>query len=71
MTNQAPININGFDTYFVEMSDDIGNYLLITIPPNADKSISDICGSIIAGHYICQIDYEKLNGKVAFIKAYY
>lgn len=65
------ININGYDTYFVEASDSIGKFLRIFIPDNADKNISNICGKFVAGHFIQQIDYEKVNGKISFIKAYY
>lgn len=66
-----PINVNGYDTYFAEASDSAGKFLRIFIPNNADKNISEICGTSIAGHFIQQVDYEKLNGKTAFIKAYY
>jgi pyrrolidone-carboxylate peptidase len=67
----TPININGYDTYFSEAHDDTGNYLLIAIPDNASKDISDICGTFVCGHLIQQIGYQKANGKIAFIKAYY
>lgn len=68
--NIQNININGYDTYFTEEKDKIGAFLLIAIPSYADKEISDICGKIIAGHYITQIDY-LFNGENKFIKAYY
>lgn len=71
MDNPASININGYDTYFVETRDEIGKYLLIAIPPNADHDFSDICGKLIAGHLITQVDYGKTNDKVTCIKAYY
>lgn len=71
MNNPTPITINGYDTYFVEESDDIGNYLLIYIPPNVGKDISDIRDTFINGHLIRQIDYQKADGKVTFFKAYY
>lgn len=52
MNNLAPIRINGYDTFFTEASDDIGKYLLIHIPPNADKDISEIHDTIVNGHLI-------------------
>lgn len=66
-----PIKINGYDTYYVESKDDTGKHFLIHIPLNADKDISDLCGTFINGHLIQQIDYQKIDGKVSFIKAYY
>ncbi len=66
-----PINVKGYDTCYVEAEDTIGGFLLIAIPEHATKEISDICGTMVAGHFINQIDYEKANGKVSFIKAYF
>ncbi len=65
-----PITINGYETYFAECHDDHGNYLLIAIPPSADKDISDFCGTLVNGHLITEIDYTKVDG-LRFIKAYY
>lgn len=64
------ININGYDTYYIEAKDNIGNHLLIAIPPYADKSISDICGDFVDGHLIQQIDYYTTD-KIRYIKAYF
>lgn len=64
------INVNGYDTYFTECKDSAGNYLLIAIPSNAGKDISEICGTIINGHFIKMIDYAVSNN-IRFIKAYY
>lgn len=64
------ININGYDTYYVENQDNIGSHLLIAIPPYAEKNIADFCGTIICGHLINQIDYETINDN-RYIKAYY
>lgn len=66
----TPIVVNGYDTLFAEACDDRGNYIIIAIPPHADKDISDICGARINGHLITQIDYLKINNN-RFIKAYY
>lgn len=66
----SPININGYDTYFTYGQDSIGSHLLIMIPPEAEKDISDICGTIVNGHLINQIDYYT-NNSARFIKAYY
>ncbi|WP_347136439.1 hypothetical protein [[Clostridium] symbiosum] len=66
----VPICINGYDTYLIKGSNDIGDYLFIAIPPNAGKDISDICGSSINGHLITQIDYKVIDG-TRYIKAYY
>lgn len=65
-----PININGYDTHFVESKDEIGSFLLISIPQNANKDISDICGTLVNGHLITQIDY-CFKDNLRFIKAYY
>lgn len=65
-----PIVVNGYDTYFTEISDTTGKYLLIAIPSHADKSISDICDTVVNGHLIQMVDYATSNG-IRFIKAYY
>lgn len=65
-----PILINGYKTHFSESKDAIGPHLLIYIPSNADKDISNICGTIVDGHLITQIDYCFID-KNRFIKAYY
>ncbi len=64
------INLNGYDTCFVEKQDSHGSFLLVAIPPNADKDISDFCGTLVDGHYIKEIDYCVIDGN-RFIKAYY
>lgn len=71
MYNPALININGYDTYFVEAEDEIGKHLLIAIPPQAGNDFSDIGGSFIAGHLITQVDYRKTDDKITHVKAYY
>ncbi len=71
MDNPTPITINGYNTFFVESVDDIGKHLLICIPPNAGKDISEITNTFVNGHLIQQIDYKKVNDKVKYIKAYY
>ena len=65
-----PININGYDTYYVDNQESAKPSLLIAVPNNAGKDISEICGSIICGHWIKQVDYEIIDEK-RFIKAYY
>lgn len=67
----SQININGYDTYFSEQEDNGKRYMLIAIPENSDKSISDICGQFINGHLIKEVDYCKIENEVKFIKAYY
>lgn len=71
MKDPTPININGYDTYFFDVNDKGENYLLIAIPPNADFSFSDICGTFVNGHLIKEVGYAKVDGKVALMKAYY
>lgn len=61
-------NINGYDVPMLELSDAHGMYLAI---PALNKELSDICGQIINGHIINEIDYDMYNGKQAIIKAYY
>ena len=68
--DQIQICINGFDTYYFKHSDTHGNYFAIAIPPSADKSISDICGTSISGQLITEIDYMVID-EVRFIKAYF
>ena len=68
--NAVPININGYDTYYTECRDNAGQYLLIAIPPAADKDISDICNTFLNGHLITMVDYVVANN-IRFIKAYY
>lgn len=65
-----PITVNGYDTYYVEAKDDRGPYLLIAIPPNAGKDMTNFCATMVCGHFIKQIDYKVIDG-VRFIKAYY
>lgn len=64
------ININGYDTYFTECEDSTGKYLLITVPPNAGKNISDIASTFVNNHLIKMIDYATTDG-IRFIKTYY
>ncbi len=71
MSTPIPININGYDTYFVDAEDNIGKHLLIFIPDNAGDDLSDICNTFVEGHLIQQIGYQEVNDKVTFIKAYY
>lgn len=66
----TPIVINGYNTYYVDYKDSTNPYLLIAIPPNAGKNISNICGSFVCNHLIIQVDYEIID-EVRFIKAFY
>ena len=70
MDDFKKIKVNGYDTYFSEEKDIRGSYLLIAIPQNADRDISDICGKVIANHLITEIDYTTIES-AKFIKAYY
>ena len=60
------ININGYDTCFTECKDSAGNYLLIAIPSNAGKDISEICGTIINCFNACP-PISALTGGFSFI----
>lgn len=64
------INVNGYDTFFSEGQDEHGSFLAIAIPSVADKDISDICGQMIDGHMIKEVDYYNTDD-TKFIKAYY
>ena len=66
----TPINVNGYDTYYIDYANREEPYLLIALPPNAGKDISKICGSIICSHLIIQVDYQIIDG-TRFIRAYY
>lgn len=70
MSNPKPININGYDTYFMESQDDIGQFLLIAIPPSANNDMSDICGTFVDSKFIRQISYCETTD-ARFIKAYF
>lgn len=65
-----PINIKGYDTYYAEQIDSHGSFMLIAIPSNASKDISDFCGCLVERHIIKEIDYY-FDGDNKFIKAYY
>lgn len=64
------ININGYDTYYVDNADCESPHLIIAIPPNASKDISKICGSIVCEHLITRVDYQVID-RARFILAYY
>ena len=66
----VPINVNGYDTYYSDHSDSKESYLVIAIPPHAEKDIAKICGSAICGHLITRVDYQIIN-ETRFILAYY
>lgn len=66
--NVVLTNINGYEVPTLEFSDKRGSYIAI---PALNKELSDIAKQFINGHYITEIDYDKFNGKVAIIKAYY
>lgn len=50
------------------MSDEHGDFLAILA---TDPALSDICGDIVLGKAIYEIDYMKYQGHIAVIKAYY
>lgn len=60
--------INGIPTKVLNMSDEHGNFFAILA---TDPELSDICGDIVFGKLIKEIDYLKYNGEIAVIKAYY
>lgn len=62
------VYINGINTYVLNLSDTHGKYLAIIAQ---DKKLSNILGQVICGHLIKEIDYDKYQGKVVIIKAYY
>ena len=64
------INVNGYDTYFSDKKDEHGSFLLIAIPQNADKDISDICGTFVNDRLIKEVGYYNAEN-TKFIKAYY
>ncbi|MEG1502418.1 MAG: hypothetical protein RR063_11610 [Anaerovoracaceae bacterium] len=66
--NVINANIEGFDVSVLELSNSHGSYLAI---PALDPELSDICGKFVLGHLIKEIDYDKFQGKVVLIKAYY
>ena len=65
--NLIPLNLNGIDTFALELSDSIGKYYAI---PALDKRIQPIPDEIF-GHTIWQIDFDTFNGKPAILKAYF
>lgn len=66
----SPITINGYDTYYQDNNDSETPCLIIAVPKNAGKDISKICGTIVCGHLIKQVDYQIIDD-TRFIKAYY
>lgn len=62
------VNINGIDTFVLELSDENRNYLAI---PATDKDLSKICFTFVLNHLITRVTYDTYQGKVAIIKAYY
>ena len=67
-SNDVEIVINGISTKVLNMSDEHGNFYAILA---TDPSLSDICGDIVLGKLITEVDYIKYQGHVALIKAYY
>ncbi|MFQ9509536.1 MAG: hypothetical protein ACLRZ7_01005 [Lachnospiraceae bacterium] len=62
------ITINGIPTQVLHMNDERGNFFAIRA---THKDLSDICGDLVLGKLITEINYAKYNGRVAIIKAYY
>lgn len=68
--NILPITVNGYNTYYIDHVDCKNPHLLIAVPPNAEKDIAQICGTVICEHLITGIDYNVIDG-TRFIIAYY
>lgn len=64
------IQINGYDTQYVDCLKENKHFLLIKIPETAEYSFSDICGCIVANKLIKQVDYKTIND-TRYIIAYY
>lgn len=67
-SDDVKFTINDIPTKVVSMSDENGEFLAILA---TDKSLSNICGDIILGKYIKEIDHIYYQGEPAIIKAYY
>lgn len=67
-SDDVKFSINGIPTKVISSSDEHGNYFAILA---TDPSLSDICGELILGKLIREVDYLKYQGHVAVIKAYY
>jgi len=67
-SDDVNIFINGIQTKIIAMSDERGNFFAILA---TDPELSDICGDVVLGKYIKEIDYLKYQGHIAVIKAYY
>lgn len=67
-SDDVKIAINGIDTKVLSMSDEHGKFFAILA---TDPALSDICGDIVLGKLITEIDYIKYQGTIAVIKAYY
>lgn len=68
LSSDVCFSINDIPTRVISMSDEHGNFFAIeaTAP-----ELSDICGDIVLGKLIKEIDYLAYKGQVAVIKAYY
>ena len=67
-SDNVKILINGIETKVINMSDEHGDFLAIWA---TGPALSDICGDIVLGKTIYEIDYIKYQGHIAVIKAYY
>ena len=67
-SENVQISINGIHTRVIGLSDEHGHFFAIEL---TDPSLIDICGDIVLGKLITEIDYIKYQGKTAIIKAYY
>ena len=68
ISEDVKFTINGIPTKVIHLSDERGDFLAILA---TDDSLSNICGDIILGKLIKEIDYLKYQGEIAVIKAYY
>jgi hypothetical protein len=67
-SDDVKIFINGIETKVIHMSDEHGDFLAIWA---TDPALYDICGDIVLGKSIYDIEYLKYQGRIAVIKAYY
>lgn len=62
------VTIDGIPTRVINTHDERGIYLAIEA---THPELSNICGDIVLGKLITEIDYLTYQGRVAIIKAYY
>ncbi len=68
VSDDVRFSINDIPTRITSMSDERGNFFAIEA---TSPELADICGDIVLGKLITEIDYLTYQGQLAVIKAYF